>query len=72
MYSCFEKTFIEDFYKILIKINIFSTYFRSINVSNVDIILKHSANVSTHIISIDINILITYLNNFIIIHSNHE
>ena len=62
MYSCFEKAFIKGFYKISIKTNVLSTYFRSINISNVDITLKHFADVSTHIILVDINILITYSN----------
>ena len=64
MYSYFEKTFIENFYKTSIKINILSTYFRSTNISNVyDITLKHFTNISINTISIYVNVSIIYSNN---------
>ena len=79
IYSCFEKTFNKDFYKTSTEINVLSTYFYLINVSNVsnvfnafNITSKHFADVSIYAILIDINISTIYLNNIIIIDSNHE
>ena len=73
IYSCFEKTFNKGFCKTLTEINVLLTYFCPTNVSNAyNIILKHSADVSVHAISINANILIIYSNNIIIIHSDYK
>ena len=68
MYSYFEEAFNKGFYKILIEINVFSTYFCLINVSN--IFLKHFVNVLIYAILINVNISTIYLSNIIIIYSN--
>ena len=76
MYSCFEKAFNKDFYKISIEINVLLIYFCLTNVSNVsnvyNITSEHSAGVLIYAISIDVNISTAYSSNIIIIDSNHE
>ena len=72
MYLCFEEAFVKNFYKILIKIDILSTYFRLTNVSNVNITSNHFINVLINAILICANVLTIYLNNLIIIYLDYE
>ena len=69
MYLCFEKAFIKDFCKTLTEIDVFSTYIRLTNISNVyHITLKYFVNVLNNAISIYINVLIIYSSNFNIVY----